>query len=127
MIHPLVAVLAPLFFVLTGARVDPSVLITPSCLLLASALALLGLAGKFASGYVAGEGLRSAVVGWGMVPRGEVGLIFVAVGAELQMNGRPLLSPHVQASIVGAILLTTVIGPVGLSWVLGRPLPRSSR
>lgn len=53
-----------------------------------------------------------------MVPRGEVGLIFVAAGAQLQLNGVPLLSPEVQAGIIGALLITTVAGPVGLGWVL---------
>lgn len=120
LVHPLVATLAPLFFVLTGARVDPSALFAPGTLLLASVLTLLGLIGKFAAGFAAGRGLRAAVVGWGMVPRGEVGLIFVAVGAGLQVGGKPLLSPEVQAGVVGAILLTTVLGPVGLSWVLRR-------
>lgn len=124
LIHPLVAIFAPLFFVLTGARVDPAALFTPSALVLALLLAGLGLAGKLASGYVAGGGLRSAVIGWGMVPRGEVGLIFVTVGAGLQVNGQPLLSAAVQASIVGAILLTTALGPIGLAWTLGRQARR---
>ena len=49
-----------------------------------------------------------------MVPRGEVGLIFVATGAHLQFEGHPLLSPQIQAGVIGAILLTTLAGPVGL-------------
>ena len=53
-----------------------------------------------------------------MVPRGEVGLIFVATGTTLTLAGQPLLTPHVQAGIIGALLLTTMIGPVGLGWVL---------
>lgn len=120
MVHPLVATLAPLFFVLTGARVDPTALFAPSTLLLATVLALLGVAGKYVAGYGAGGGLRSAVIGWGMVPRGEVGLIFVAVGATLRVDGQPLLTADVQAGVVGAILLTTILGPIGLSLVLGR-------
>lgn len=122
LVHPLVATLAPLFFVLTGARVDPTKLFTPSTLLFATVLAVLGLAGKYASGYVAGSGLRASVIGWGMVPRGEVGLIFVTVGVGLHLGGQALLSPEVQAGIVGAILLTTILGPIGLSWVLARPV-----
>jgi hypothetical protein len=55
-----------------------------------------------------------------MVPRGEVGLIFVSVGLTIKINGEPLLSPEVQAGVVGAILLTTIFGPIGLSWVLGK-------
>jgi Kef-type K+ transport system membrane component KefB len=81
-------------------------------------LALLGVAGKFLAGYAAGPGLRASVVGWGMVPRGEVGLIFVAVGSNLTLQGQPLLEPVLQAGIVGAILLTTVAGPIGLGLFL---------
>lgn len=118
LVHPLVSVLAPIFFVLMGAKVDPSVLFAPKTLLFAGVLAALGVLGKYVSGYGAGGGLRSAVVGWGMVPRGEVGLIFVAAGVQLQMGGAPLLSEPVKAAVVGALLLTTMCGPVGLAWVL---------
>lgn len=120
LLHPLVMTLAPIFFLLTGAKVDPGALLAPRTLFLALTLATLGLLGKFVSGLGAGTGLRSSVVGWGMVPRGEVGLIFVAAGSLLTLNGKPLLSQEVQAGILGAILLTTVVGPMGLSWVLGR-------
>jgi len=118
LVHPLVTVLSPLFFVLMGAKVDPVALIKPATLGFAAVLALLGVIGKYVAGYGSGKGTRSAVVGWGMVPRGEVGLIFVAAGAQLQLNGAPLLSADVQAGIIGALLLTTVAGPVGLGWVL---------
>jgi len=118
LVHPLVTVLSPLFFVLMGAKVDPSALFTPMTLGFAGVLALLGVAGKYVAGFGGGKGIRSAVIGWGMVPRGEVGLIFVAAGAQLQIKGVPLLSPDVQAGIIGALLLTTVAGPIGLGWVL---------
>ena len=118
LVHPLVTVLSPLFFVLMGAKVDPTALFKPATLGFALLLAVLGVAGKYLAGYGGGQGTRAAVVGWGMVPRGEVGLIFVATGAQLHLNGVPLLSPEVQAGIIGALLLTTVAGPVGLGWVL---------
>jgi Kef-type K+ transport system membrane component KefB len=120
LVQPLVVVLSPLFFVLMGAKVDPGALFSPRTLLFAFVLAALGIAGKFLAGYTAGGALRGAVVGWGMVPRGEVGLIFVAAGSQLSLNGQPLLSPEVQAGIVGALLLTTIAGPVGLARALGR-------
>ncbi len=123
LVRPLVTVLSPLFFVLMGAKVDPVALLSPSTLAFAGVLAALGVAGKFVAGYAGGQGLRSAVVGWGMVPRGEVGLIFVAAGAQLRLDGAPLLSAGVQAGIIGALLLTTVAGPVGLGWVLGPRKP----
>jgi Kef-type K+ transport system membrane component KefB len=118
LVHPLVSVLSPLFFVLMGAKVDPTALFKPATLGFAVVLAALGVAGKYAAGYGAGKGIRATVVGWGMVPRGEVGLIFVATGAQLQLNGAPLLNADVQAGVIGALLLTTIAGPVGLGWVL---------
>jgi Kef-type K+ transport system membrane component KefB len=126
LLHPLVMVMAPIFFVLMGARVDVRALVAPSTLLFAGVLGALGIAGKYVAGYGCGGRLRGAVVGWGMVPRGEVGLIFVAVGAQSQFHGAPLLSPAVQAGIVGAILLTTVAGPVALGRVLRRGGPSGS-
>lgn len=118
LLRPLVVVLAPLFFLQMGSRVDPSALLSPVAIRLAILLTVLGIAGKFIAGYAAGKGIRSSVVGWGMVPRGEVGLIFVAVGSTLGLGGSPLLSPEVKAGVIGALLMTTVVGPVGLSLVL---------
>jgi len=118
LVQPLVVVLSPLFFVLMGARIDPAALLRPRILGFALALAVLGIAGKLAAGFAAGRGLRAGLVGWGMVPRGEVGLIFVATGSQLSLGGQPLLSGEVQAGIVGALLLTTVAGPLGLGWAL---------
>jgi Kef-type K+ transport system membrane component KefB len=103
-----------------GARIDSSALVAPRTLLLALVLGLLGTGGKLAAGWAAGGGLNREVVGWGMVPRGEVGLIFVAVGSSLRLDGRPLLDPVLQAGVVGALLLTTVAGPVGLGRALRR-------
>ena len=115
LVQPLVVVLAPLFFVLMGARVDIAALVAPRTLLFAFTLAILGILGKLAAGYAGGRGLRAAVIGWGMVPRGEVGLIFVAAGSVLDFGGHPLLSQTAQAGLVGAILLTTIAGPLGLA------------
>ncbi len=120
LVHPLVVTLAPLFFLLMGAKVDPVALVQPRTLLLGAVLAVLGVAGKYVAGFGGGGGLRASVIGWGMVPRGEVGLIFVATGAGLTLNGAPLLSPEIQAGVVAALLLTTLAGPVGLAWVLKR-------
>ena len=120
LVHPLVTVLAPLFFVLVGAKVDPAALLKPSTLAFGLVLALLGAAGKWVAGLGAGRAGRWTAVGWGMVPRGEVGFIFVGVGDGLSLNGQPLLSPATSAAIVAALLLTTLIGPIGLSWDLRR-------
>lgn len=120
LVHPLLTVLAPVFFVVMGARVDLAALGEWRTLGLALALTVFAIIGKYLTGFVAGKGLRSSWVGWGMVPRGEVGLIFVATGANLMNGGVPLLTPHVQAAVVAAIMLTTVAGPIGLGWAVGR-------
>ena len=88
--------------------------------LLIISLALLGTLGKWIAGYGGGKGLRHSVIGWGMVARGEVGLIFVATGSHLMLNGQPLLNAQVQAALLGAILLTTIAGPIGLARALKR-------
>jgi Kef-type K+ transport system membrane component KefB len=125
LVHPLVTTLAPVFFVLMGARVDPVALLAPRTLLFGAVLAALGVLGTWAAGYAAGRGFRASLVGWGMVPRGEVGFVFVAAGAQLSLAGRPLLGPDLQAGIILALLLTTLAGPVGLSWVLSRRAPQA--
>jgi Kef-type K+ transport system membrane component KefB len=120
LVRPLVVTLSPLFFVLMGARVDPGLLLHGRTLVFALVLGLAATVGKFAAGKFAGRGLRAAVVGWGMVPRGEVGLIFVATGSALTLGGGPLLSAEVQAGVVGAIVMTTILGPIGLGLALKR-------
>lgn len=120
LVHPLLTVLAPVFFVVMGARVDLAALGEWRTLGLALALTAFAILGKYLTGYVAGRGLRTSWIGWGMVPRGEVGLIFVATGATLSSGGAPLLTPHVQAAVVAAIMLTTIAGPIGLGWAVNR-------
>jgi Kef-type K+ transport system membrane component KefB len=115
LIHPLVTSLTPLFFVVMGARIDPRALLQVNILGLTLALTVLGALGKYVAGFVAGKGFNPHIIGWGMMPRGEVGLIFVAVGAQLN-----ILSASLQAAVVMAMLLTTVLGPIGLDRILRR-------
>jgi len=114
MLHPLVMTFAPFFFVLTGARIEIRALMQPSTLILIIVLTIAGIVGKYLCSYVVGRGLNSPIIGWGMVPRGEVGLIFVAVGRDIKINGVSFLSPEIQAGVLGAILLATIVGPIGL-------------
>jgi Kef-type K+ transport system membrane component KefB len=115
LVHPLVTALAPIFFVVMGARVDPRNLMDTSILALALSLTLLGALGKYLAGFAAGKGFDPHLIGWGMMPRGEVGLIFVATGAQLGV-----LSGPIQSAVVAAMMLTTVMGPIGLSWLLNQ-------
>ncbi|MGH2394176.1 MAG: cation:proton antiporter, partial [Candidatus Limnocylindria bacterium] len=90
-----------------------------SVLELAALLTLGAVAGKLACALgVVERGANRLAVGIGMVPRGEVGLIFAGIGAGLVVADRPLLDVGIFSAVVLMVLVTTVVTPVGLRWVL---------
>lgn len=116
-IKPVADVFVPIFFVLVGMAVDLR-LLNPiqtenwPVLLLAGGLLVVAVAGKLASGLgVAGVKADRWMVGIGMLPRGEVGLIFAGTGLSQRIIGE---------GEYGAILLvvacTTFLAPVLLKW-----------
>jgi Kef-type K+ transport system membrane component KefB len=127
-VRPLVDFFAPIFFVSVGAAVDLE-LLSPlraqnlPTLLLAAGLIAIAVAGKMASGLVAGAA-RKLVVGVGMIPRGEVGLLFAGIG-----RSAGVLDPSLFGAIVAVILVTTLLAPPLLQWCFARPLqpPRRDR
>ena len=78
-------------------------------LLLAVAISTAAFIGKFVSGIFL-KGSQRMIVGLAMVPRGEVGLIFAAVGRSLGV-----VTDEVFSLIVAVVLITTIIGPFLLS------------
>ncbi|ABC83434.1 cation:proton antiporter [Anaeromyxobacter dehalogenans] len=116
---PLAAVLVPLFFVRMGLAVDLGALGTGS-LALAGALSVAAIVGKQACALaVVTPGVDRLAVGLGMIPRGEVGLIFANIGLSLTAGGRPLLGPGAFAAIVAMVLVTTLVTPPLLRWRMG--------
>lgn len=122
LIHPIAAFLVPVFFVVTGSKVDLRVLADPSILLFAGTLTIAAIAGKQACVFgVLEKGLNRTAVGLGMIPRGEVGLIFAAVGAStLLPDGAPVVDPRTYAAVVIMVMITTLVTPPVLSWSLRR-------
>ncbi|MGH7314483.1 MAG: cation:proton antiporter [Candidatus Rokuibacteriota bacterium] len=119
LLHPLSAVFGPLFFVLMGARIDLGLALSASVLALGAVLTACAVAGKLACALgVLERGANRLAVGIGMVPRGEVGLIFASIGTGLAVGGRPLLDAGIFSSVVLMVLITTVVTPVGLRWAL---------
>lgn len=115
-LHPLGELLTPMFFVLTGTVVDLSVLGNADAVTLAGALTVAAILGKQACSLVAyGEGVHRLSVGLGMIPRGEVGLIFAAQGMALGV-----VSSHAYAAIVIMVMVTTMVTPPLLAWSLKR-------
>ncbi|MFN3678752.1 cation:proton antiporter [Thermosynechococcus sp.] len=112
-ILPIADMLVPVFFVCVGARTDISVLnpLEPANragLIIASFLVLVAIVGKVVAGLtVFGQpGINCWAIGIGMVPRGEVGLIFAAVG-----SASGVLSKALDAGIIVMVIVTTFVAP----------------
>lgn len=121
LLRPISDFLAPIFFVLMGLRTDLSAFAQPGVLGLAAALTVVAIVGKQACslGVIRG-GINRLAVGIGMIPRGEVGLIFANVGASLTLNGAPVIAPTTFSAIVAMVILTTMVTPPALKWSLAR-------
>ncbi|HEX9290171.1 MAG TPA: cation:proton antiporter [Anaeromyxobacteraceae bacterium] len=117
---PLSSVLVPIFFVHMGLMVNLRELAGGS-VLLALALTAVAILGKQACALaVVTPGADRVAVGLGMIPRGEVGLIFAGMGLTLRVNGVPVLGPGEFAAVVAMVMLTTVLTPPLLRWRLGQ-------
>ena len=108
-------IFAPIFFVVTGMSVDLSALANLPILGIALLLTAVAIAGKLVCGLVSGKGTDRWVVGFGMAPRGEVGLIFANIGLALSV-----ITGSVFTAIVIVVMLTTLITPPILALLLQR-------
>ncbi len=123
---PITAVLAPIFFVSIGMKVDLRAFADPELLLFAGALTLAAIIGKQACSLGALEkGLNRIAIGFGMIPRGEVILFFAGVGATLtlpnaQNINEPVISSSIFSAIVIVVMITALITPPALKWSLNR-------
>src|SRR5262249_15009789 len=119
LLEPMTSLLVPVFFVLVGFRVDLRILAHPATLAAPLALTLAAIAGKLccAAGVLTRQVNRLAVAA-GMIPRGEVALVFAALGSTFRVNGAPLLDQHGYTAIITVVILTTLITPPALKWTL---------
>lgn len=119
---PIYEFLVPFFFVITGTHVDPGVLLDGEVIGLALIVTALAIAGKLAGAGLASIGLgrRSiAIIGTGMVPRGEVGLIVASLGLSLGVISGELFS----VIVVMSIATTLIVPPVLARLYRGVPTP----
>jgi len=122
-LHPISSFLVPVFFVYTGALVDLGA-VSGDIMMLALALTVVAIVGKQACALVAfGQGVHRLSVGIGMIPRGEVGLIFATVGTSTMLAGRPVVSSGSYAAAVIMVMVTTLVTPMLLAWSLKRAEP----
>jgi Kef-type K+ transport system membrane component KefB len=121
LIRPISSFLVPVFFVLMGMRVDLSALMRPEILGLAAALTVAAIAGKQACALGAlGSQLDWLSIGIGMIPRGEVGLIFANIGLTLIVRGERIIDAATYSAVVIMVMLTTMITPPALKWSLSK-------
>jgi Kef-type K+ transport system membrane component KefB len=119
LLEPLTTFLAPLFFVLMGMRVDLSVFGASGILGFAAVLTLAAVVGKQACALgVLEPGADRIAVGLGMIPRGEVGLIFASIGATLRIAGERVVDDTVFSAVVIMVAVTTLLTPPLLVWRL---------
>ncbi|MFM7652907.1 MAG: cation:proton antiporter, partial [Vulcanococcus sp.] len=119
-VKPLVALFATVFFVLIGTAMDLSVLnpfdpANREGLIVAAFLLIVAIAGKVATGwsYLSSTPSNRLVVGLGMMPRGEVGLIFLGLGSQAG-----ILTPALEAAILLMVIGTTFLAPILLRLVI---------
>jgi Kef-type K+ transport system membrane component KefB len=119
LLEPISSFLVPVFFVLMGMGVDLSAFAKPGVLGFAAVLTLAAVIGKQACALgVLEKGTSRLAVGLGMIPRGEVGLIFASIGRTLTLNGERVVSDTVYAAVVVMVAVTTLVTPPLLVWRL---------
>jgi Kef-type K+ transport system membrane component KefB len=117
LLQPMTSFLVPVFFVLVGFRMNIAAFGDPAVLVLAVALTIAVMVGKLscAIGVLTRE-VRRLSVAVGMIPRGEVTLVFAALGSTLRIGSAPLLDERGYTAIVTVVILTTLVTPPVLSW-----------
>ncbi|UCC82224.1 MAG: cation:proton antiporter [Gemmatimonadota bacterium] len=121
-IEPVADVFTPIFFVSVGAAVNVRLVLpwtdefNTGVLVIGGVLTAVAVAGKVVSGFsVPWEKMNSLAIGVGMIPRGEVGLIFADIGRR---GG--LLSDAVFSAILIMVMVSTFITPPLLTWIFRR-------
>ena len=112
LLEPISAFLVPVFFVLMGMRVELGVFGNPGVLGFAAVLTLAAIVGKQACALgVLDRGADRWTIGLGMIPRGEVGLIFAGIGSTLTLAGERVIDGAVFSGAVVMVALTTLVTP----------------
>jgi len=128
LLQPVSTVLVPIFFVLMGTKVDLRLFIRFDVLGFALVLTIAAIIGKqICSLGVLEPNVDRLSVGLGMIPRGEVGLIFAAIGATLMLPtvsgvAEPVINSATFSAVVIMVVVTTLITPFALKWSLNRKL-----
>jgi len=114
LLSPLESLVVPLFFVWMGIQVKLEAMANKDVLIAGLSLTLVAIVGKVASGWGCPPAMNRLAVGFGMMPRGEVGLIFAGIGKGIGVVDEGLFS-----AVVLLVMVTTVLAPILLRATMG--------
>jgi Kef-type K+ transport system membrane component KefB len=115
LIAPIAIFLVPIFFVRMGMMVDLSTFANVEILGFAAVLTLAAIVGKQACSLaIFDKKTNRFAIGLGMIPRGEVGLIFAGIGAKMVLGGYPVISTSTYSAVVIMVIVTTLVTPPAL-------------
>ena len=112
LISPIAIFLVPIFFVRMGMLVDLTTFARVEILGFAAVMTLAAIIGKQACSLAIFDKTTNRIaIGLGMIPRGEVGLIFAGIGAKLMLYGEPVISSSTFSAVVIMVIITTLVTP----------------
>lgn len=120
-LQPIAMFLVPVFFVHMGMRVDLGTFGNFAVLGFAATLTIAAILGKQLSSLgVLAKDANRWIVGLGMIPRGEVGLIFASIGLSLYIGSEEIVTPGIYSAVVIMVIITTMMTPPILTWAFQR-------
>ncbi len=112
LIEPIGIFLIPIFFVQMGMKVELETFGNTDILLFAGVLTAAAILGKQVCALaIFDKTINRISIGLGMIPRGEVGLIFAAIGAKLVLDGVPVIDAGTYSAVVIMVMVTTLVTP----------------
>ena len=126
-LQPLRDLFVPIFFVMVGIQVNLKDLLSLPVLTIVFILVFVAIIGKMLSALgIWDSHVNRLSVGAGMIPRGEVGLIFASMGTQLKIQGVPIINAEVYTILILVILATTLVTPPLLKWTFNLEKERSN-
>jgi Kef-type K+ transport system membrane component KefB len=114
LLSPIESLVVPLFFVWMGIQVKLEAMARRDVLIAGLALTVVAIIGKVVAGWGCPKTMNRWAVGFGMMPRGEVGLIFAGIGKGIGVVDDGLFS-----AVVLLVMITTVLAPIMLRVTMG--------
>ena len=126
LIKPISIFLVPIFFVRMGMLVDLTTFSQVEILGFAAVLTVAAIVGKQVCALaIFDKTTNRLAIGLGMIPRGEVGLIFAGIGAKLMLDGHKVIEPSTYSAVVIMVIITTLVTPPALIFSMTRKSKKS--